>query len=83
MLGAVLLTALAAANPPGYQWHTFYNNPNSNGYIDAPATAVDAAGNVYVAGTCGYHNQFECWPNPVRRGGWHTQPSIHALFFSR
>jgi len=45
--------ALAMAAHPAYKWHTFFGGDQNSG-ANLPATAVDAAGNLYVTGATQY-----------------------------
>src|ERR1019366_8943630 len=58
LVGVAVLPALAMATSttpsyPVYKWHTFFGGEHNSG-ANLPATAVDAAGNLYVTGPTQY-----------------------------
>jgi hypothetical protein len=58
LIGVAVLPALAMAtniapSHPAYKWHTFFGGDQNSG-ANLPATAVDAAGNLYVTGATQY-----------------------------
>jgi len=53
VLPTLAIAAGAATTYPVYQWHTFFGGDQNSG-ANLPATAVDAAGNLYVTGATQY-----------------------------
>jgi len=62
VLPALAMASITAPSHPTYKWHTFFGGDH-NGGANLPATAVDAAGNLYVTGATQY--PWDASGNPI------------------